>query len=113
MEISDRLKEERERLGLTQTDMGKLGGAGKTTVIAWERGTAYPNAAYLAAIAAAGADVLYIVTGVRGQQPAAALPPEEAALLDNFRHCPPEARAAIKATSTLLAQPKGVKRKAG
>lgn len=52
---------------LTQAAFGELGGSGKTTVLAWERGAATPNAAFLQAAARAGADVLYIVTGVRSE----------------------------------------------
>lgn len=65
MDISVRLKEERVRLGLSQPAFGALGGAGKTTVLSWERGDATPNAAFLAQAAAAGLDVQYVVTGVR------------------------------------------------
>lgn len=36
----------------------------------------------------------------------APLLPREAALLDNYRHCPPEGRDALEKTSALLAQPK-------
>lgn len=62
--IGARLKSERERLGLSQSAFGKLGGVGKTTVIAWERGTAYPNAAFMQAAATAGVDVHFVVTGL-------------------------------------------------
>ena len=65
MSIGSRLKEERERLGLSQTALGAIGDFGKTTVIAWERGTAFPNALFLSDIAEMGADVQYIVTGTR------------------------------------------------
>lgn len=65
MTIGKRLKEERERLHLTQTSLGDIGGMGKTTVIAWERGTAYPNAEFLASAASFGMDVYYVITGNR------------------------------------------------
>lgn len=68
MNIGKRLKEERERLGLTQSALGEIGEFGKTTVIAWERGTAFPNALFLSDIADIGADVQYIVTGERRGQ---------------------------------------------
>jgi hypothetical protein len=45
--------------------------------------------------------VLYVITGSRG---GVVLTPEETALVDNFRHSPPEARKAIKTTSDLLAK---------
>ena len=65
MTIGKRLKEERERLKLSQTSFGEIAGMGKTTVIAWERGTAYPNAAFLEASANFGVDVYYVITGER------------------------------------------------
>lgn len=83
MTIGKRLKEERERLGLSQTALGELGGFGKTTVIAWERGTAFPNALFLADIAGIGADVGYIVTGERNGPPP--LKPDERELIALYR----------------------------
>lgn len=68
MDIAGRLKEERKRLKLSQSDFGALGSAGKTTVISWERGDATPNSAFLQAVALAGADVRYIITGRRQEE---------------------------------------------
>lgn len=65
MTIGDRLREERSRLGLSQTDLGAAGGVGKTTQINYEKGSGSPDARYLAAAADLGIDVLYIVTGER------------------------------------------------
>jgi transcriptional regulator with XRE-family HTH domain len=65
MSIGERLKDERERLAFNQADFAAIGKASKRSQIEWEKGTAYPNAKYLAAIAAAGADVQYILTGRR------------------------------------------------
>jgi transcriptional regulator with XRE-family HTH domain len=88
MNICDRLKEERERLGFDQEGFAALGGASRHSQIDWEKGKSFPNAKVLAAIAAAGADVQYILTGIRsGAAPSApALNPRESALLDNYRH---------------------------
>lgn len=85
MGIAERLKEERKRLKLSQPDFGALGGAGKTTVIAWERGAATPNAAFLENAAAAGADVRYIVTGDREGPTPLVLTADERVLLDGYR----------------------------
>lgn len=73
----------------------------------YEKGDRQPDASYLAAVSAAGADVLYILTGQRSGAVATApvLKPEEAALLDNYRHSSPEGKKAIKATSDALAKP--------
>lgn len=109
MNISERLRSERERLGLNQVEFGALGGVKKLAQINYEKGERHPDSMYLAAIAAAGADVLYILTGQRTggaspPAPARALARDEEILLDNYRHCPPDARAAIKATSDALAR---------
>ncbi|NMG29335.1 helix-turn-helix domain-containing protein [Aromatoleum evansii] len=63
--IGERIKEERQRLGLNQTEFAALAGAAKRTQIDWEKGASSPTAEQLAAIATAGADVQYIVTGTR------------------------------------------------
>lgn len=99
--IGDRLKSERERLGLSQTACGDLGGVKKLAQISYEKGMSFPTASYLAAMAEAGADVLYIVTGSRG---GVVMTPEESALLDNFRHSPPAARKALQTTSDFFAK---------
>lgn len=94
MNISSRIKEERKRLGLSQADFGALGGAGKTTVIAWERGDATPNAAFLALAATAGADVRYIITGYRDGPAPLVLTADERELLTLFRAAPLAGKAA-------------------
>lgn len=63
--IGSRLREERERLGLSQTDFAALGSASKHSQIDWEGDKSAPNARFLASIGEAGADVGYIVTGAR------------------------------------------------
>ena len=54
MAIGDRLKEERSRLGFSQTDLAGVGGVGKTTQINYEKGERSPDAGYLAAVAGKG-----------------------------------------------------------
>lgn len=63
--IGDRLRKERERLGMSQTDFAALAGASKRAQIRYEADERSPDATYLAGIAKAGADVLFIVTGKR------------------------------------------------
>ena len=65
MSIFNRLKEERKRLGHNQPDFGELGGVKKLAQINYEKGERKPDSAYLARIASAGADVQYIITGIR------------------------------------------------
>ncbi|WP_025856094.1 helix-turn-helix domain-containing protein [Pseudomonas sp. CHM02] len=64
-EIAQRLREERKRLGLTQEELGTLGGVKVNAQSIYERGLRVPNAIYLASIATGGVDVLYILTGGR------------------------------------------------
>lgn len=65
MNIGDRIKEERARLGFSQTDFAALAGASKGSQISWEKGSAFPNAFVLSAWDKAGADPLYIIAGRR------------------------------------------------
>lgn len=90
--LGSRLKEERERLGWTQTGLAELCGAHKRTVITWESGSTSPSGQQLAALAAAGADVLYIVTGERN---VATLTTEERLLVERYRAAGAELRQAL------------------
>jgi phage repressor protein C with HTH and peptisase S24 domain len=66
-----RLKEERARLSMSQTELAAIGGVGKTTQINYEKDARSPDAAYLSALARAGVDVQYLLTGHRfGTEPA-------------------------------------------
>ncbi len=112
MAISDRLKEERKRLKLSQPDFGALGGAGKTTVIAWERGDATPNAAFLQAAAKVGADVRYIITGQRDGPAPEVLSADERELLALFRAAPLAVKAAAIGALQGGSTPTATKRKA-
>ena len=104
MVIGARLREERNRLGLTQPELAARAGVGKQAQLRYEAGERNPDTVYLAALADAGADVLYIVTGQRSQAlpPEATLPQDERALLDAYRACSPEARRNLIATAALL-----------
>ena len=73
--LGQRLRAERERLGLSQTAFWGIGGGQKRAQINYEAGERQPDAAYLAAIAAAGADVLYILTGQRQGEPVSPVSP--------------------------------------
>ena len=65
MGIGDRLREERERLGLTQTDFAELIGASKNTQSNYEKGTRKPDSDYLMRLEEASADPAYVLTGQR------------------------------------------------
>ena len=105
--IGARLAEERRRLGYSQTKFAALGGAAKRTMIDWEKDVASPNAAFLSSIAAAGADVLYILTGQRAGE---VLPNREAALLDNYRQSDERSKRLIEQLASAAAEPLELRR---
>lgn len=111
LHIGERLREERERLEINQTDFAALGGAGRKTQFNYESGERVPDAAYLSAIAESGADVLYILTGLHSS--VGDLSPDEAALLDNYRAIPAERKFSLIDVASALASAHGDKKAAG
>ena len=96
MPIGKRLREERERLGLSQPAFAAVAGTTKQTLFSWETGKTAPDGFQLAALATTGADVLYILTGQRagGVKPAPTLTAEEETMLSYFRDASKEVRRA-------------------
>lgn len=66
--IGARIKEERQRLGLNQTEFAALAGSSRRAQVKWEGDETAPNGSALAALAQAGADVNYILTGERSSK---------------------------------------------
>lgn len=97
---------------MSQPAFGEIGGVQKRAQINYEADERQPDASYLAAMASVGVDVIYVLTGQRSFVPPPALKPDEAALLDNYRNSPKEARDALKATSAALAKQCSDKRSA-
>lgn len=64
-DLGDRLREERERLGLSQAAFGELAGVKKNAQFNYEAGNRSPDSEYLSTIAKHGVDVLYVLTGMR------------------------------------------------
>lgn len=92
MDICNRLREERERLKLSQVALGEIGGIKKLAQINYESGKRTPDAQYLQAISRIGVDVLYVLTGERSA--AGALTSDERQMLDLFRAAPLAVKAA-------------------
>lgn len=103
-QIGVRLKEERARLSLNQAEFAALGQVSKRAQIEWEKGTAVPNAAFLALAAHAGVDVLYVVTGQRVPIASGMLTPDEAELLDCYRASDAEGKVAARKLVFALAR---------
>jgi transcriptional regulator with XRE-family HTH domain len=100
--FGERLREERSRLGINQAEFGELAGVTKKTQGIYERGDRSPDAAYLAAIAAAGVDVLYVLTGQRTPQAEDALSVRERTVLHTFRELSEEDQKSVQRLSTAL-----------
>ncbi|MDN4591241.1 transcriptional regulator [Xenophilus aerolatus] len=60
-----RLREERKRLRMNQTEFAGLAALTNYAQLSYEKGTRSPDAKYLQAIATHGVDVLYLLTGAR------------------------------------------------
>lgn len=103
--INERLKSERERLGLTQPVFAEIAGASKRTLIDWEKGVSSPTAVQLSELALAGVDVLFVVTGQRSLAipVQASLPKEHQALLNSYEMCSVVAKKNLLQTAALLA----------
>lgn len=96
MNIGRRLKDERERLGMSQTEFAAIAGASKHAQINWEKGDATPNANALAAWAEKGLDVLYVVTGSRSFVPPSPISSEHQAIIRDYDASSPDGKEAIR-----------------
>lgn len=94
--IGERLKEERERLGFSQTDFAALAGASKNSQYNYEKSERTPDAAYLAAVAEKGVDILYVVTGTATPQVVEGFTAAENKLVNQFRALPEPDQAAVQ-----------------
>lgn len=102
--IGDRLREERESLRMSQAAFGEIGGVKANAQGKYESGERFPGADYLAAVAAAGVDVLYVLTGTRTPLPVAGLSPLEEKVLVNYRCLPANDKETIERITTALAE---------
>jgi len=93
--LGPRLREERERLGMTQRVFGDIGGVEPNAQGKYESGERTPRLDYLAALAAKGVDALYVLNGIRTPAPLESLTAEEAGLLGAFRRLPATDQAAL------------------
>lgn len=122
--IGFRLLEERERIGKTQSEMAAVAmaagvpGATRQSQAKYEKGIASPSAAYIAAIAGVGVDVLYILTGHRiggasAPETARAVSEGDRVLLNNFHAAPAGVQAGVKTTLGAFASAPGKRRANG
>lgn len=112
--IGARIREERNRMALSQEAFGAIPGVTKQAQIKYEKDERHPDTLYLAAIAAAGADVLYILTGQRSgaaaaapvaAEPAAQLSRRALAVAQNYEATSEEGKKIIEAAAFAAAKP--------
>lgn len=103
--FSERLKEAREQIPLTQDEMVLKTGIPKRSYCAYEAGDMAPSAKLLAALAVMGMDIGYLLTGSRSAAVAPTLSRDEAGMLDSYRHCSKEMQLAARTQLAAMAQP--------
>lgn len=63
--FGNRLKEERKRIRLSQTELADIADTGRLTQYQYEQEVRSPNIKYLSAISSVGIDLAYLLYGVR------------------------------------------------
>lgn len=101
--LGERLRVERDRLGLNQSDFAALGGASKRSQIDWEKGALVPNAEFLALVAGHGVDVLFVLTGERSKPPESLMTSDEVEMLDSYRRSSPVRQASLREVGSACA----------
>lgn len=104
--LGARLREERERLGFSQSAFGALAGVSLRTEQDWERGVSAVKSDFLAVAAAHGVDVLYVLTGARSKPVESTLTAEESALLDNYKNATPAGKEAARSVLFAITEQK-------
>lgn len=92
--IGERLKAERNRLGMSQEEFGAIGGVQKRAQMTYEQNKRQPDGGYLQALALAGVDVSFVLLG----QPAVpAASTDEMELLLGYRKLDSHLKTAVLA----------------
>ncbi|MGV6395750.1 helix-turn-helix domain-containing protein [Pseudomonas caspiana] len=102
--IGSRLRKERERLGLSQRAFGEIGGVEANAQGKYESGDRAPKADYLAAVAAKGVDILFVLTGNPTPVPVDNLSNSEEKVLGSYRTLHKEDQDAIKRLTMTMAE---------
>lgn len=99
MTVGIRLKEERKRLGMSQTALALALGCTKRTQILFEQDVHLPGGSYLVEADGLGVDVIYVLTGRRES-----LSDSDTQLIEAWREASPSARdealGVLRGTST-------------
>jgi transcriptional regulator with XRE-family HTH domain len=102
--LNIRLKEERDRLKLTQEVFGTHASAKKRTVVDWESGISSPTAIQMQSLSLIGVDVQYIITGRRSVDVASTLNEAEEKIINTYRRADTEGKTTINYVINLVAK---------
>ncbi|WP_295855223.1 helix-turn-helix domain-containing protein [uncultured Xylophilus sp.] len=105
--IGSRLREERQRLNLSQADLAERSEVSRRSIVEWERGALVPTVEFIAHAAELGFDPLYVVTGQRialkqAQVLGVQLDAAELEVVEAFRACVEDDRKVVKRIATTL-----------
>lgn len=95
-------------MGFNQAEFAAFAGVAKTSQFNYEKGERSPDAAYLAAIAERGVDVLYVVSGERKSTPADSITDDELSLLEFYRLMADSDRQSLVRMAFALAKAAGL-----
>lgn len=101
--LGERLREERDRLGINQNDLADIGGITRNSQGNYERGRQNPDTAYLLAISGIGVDVMYVLFG-RRDTAAGTQTTVENEVLNCFRSLGPGDQIVVHRVATGLAE---------
>jgi transcriptional regulator with XRE-family HTH domain len=93
--VGERLREERERLGLNQTDFGDLIGVSRGTQKSYELGNGVPDLRYVQSLEEHDVDAGYVLTARRSPRPSLGLSPAEETLIEQLRSLPSSDQEAV------------------
>lgn len=99
--FSVRLKNERTRLGLTQTEIASKCGISREMWGKYERGVALAGSEVLFSLAAVGVDIGYLFSGEKVNKD---LTNQEQALLEDYRHMNEQGKVAVTTSARAMAQ---------
>ncbi|AUG06992.1 helix-turn-helix domain-containing protein [Pseudomonas sp. S09G 359] len=102
--IGSSLRQERERLGLSQKLFGEIGGVEANAQGKYESGGRAPKADYLSRVAERGVDILYVLTGTATPIQLDNLSHIEEKVLVDYRAMFKEDQDAIRRLTSTLAE---------
>ncbi|HGJ5877322.1 MAG TPA: helix-turn-helix domain-containing protein [Arsenophonus sp.] len=106
MQICSRLRKERERLKLTQSQLAKACGVSFRAYCDYEIGKTEPKASFFSNLHELGADIMFILTGKKLPD-IGGINSDEAEIIKYYRSAPLSVKAAAYGTLTSTSVPSG------